>query len=67
MVHSQQKLRGIHVPGRRRHFGTISDDVLRQLGSGKLQVRQKPGPTNALGLVKLIFPEYNVYLHQYTV
>jgi murein L,D-transpeptidase YcbB/YkuD len=44
--------------------GSISDDVLQQLAAGKLQVRQKPGPTNALGLVKLIFPnEYNVYLH----
>ena len=42
----------------------ITDDVLRQLSSGKLQVRQKPGPSNALGLVKLMFPnEYNVYLH----
>jgi len=44
--------------------GRISDDVLEQLRSRKLQVRQKPGPTNALGLVKLIFPnEHNVYLH----
>ncbi len=44
--------------------GDISDDVLAQLRAGKLAVRQKPGPTNALGLVKLIFPnEYNVYLH----
>jgi L,D-transpeptidase YcbB len=44
--------------------GTISDEVLEQLRAGKLAVRQKPGPTNALGLVKLIFPnEYNVYLH----
>jgi len=44
--------------------GTISDDVLAQLRVGKLSVRQKPGPTNALGLVKLIFPnEFNVYLH----
>ena len=44
--------------------GTISDDVLGQLRSGKLAIRQKPGPTNALGLVKLIFPnEHNVYLH----
>ncbi len=44
--------------------GNISDDVLAQLRAGKLMVRQKPGPTNALGLVKLIFPnEYNVYLH----
>jgi L,D-transpeptidase YcbB len=44
--------------------GNISDDVLAQLRAGKLAVRQKPGPTNALGLVKLIFPnENNVYLH----
>jgi L,D-transpeptidase YcbB len=43
---------------------TIDDDVLQQLRAGKLAVRQKPGPANALGLVKLIFPnEYNVYLH----
>ena len=44
--------------------GPISDDVLAQLKAGKLAVRQKPGPANALGLVKLIFPnEFNVYLH----
>ncbi len=44
--------------------GEISDEVLAQLRAGKLAVRQKPGPANALGLVKLIFPnEFNVYLH----
>jgi L,D-transpeptidase YcbB len=44
--------------------GAISDDVLAQLKAGKLAVRQKPGPANALGLVKLMFPnEFNVYLH----
>jgi murein L,D-transpeptidase YcbB/YkuD len=44
--------------------GEISDDVLSQLQSGKLSVRQKPGPNNALGLVKLMFPnEHHVYLH----
>jgi len=43
---------------------TVSDDVLAQLQAGKLAVRQKPGPNNALGLVKLMFPnEYHVYLH----
>jgi murein L,D-transpeptidase YcbB/YkuD len=43
---------------------TISDDVLAQLRAGKLMVRQKPGPKNALGLVKLMFPnEHSVYLH----
>jgi len=44
--------------------GLISDDVLAQLRAGQLGVRQKPGPKNALGLVKLMFPnEYAVYLH----
>lgn len=44
--------------------GVISDDILAQLRAGKLTVRQKPGPTNSLGLVKFLFPnEYNVYLH----
>jgi len=44
--------------------GAISDEVLAQLQAGELAVRQKPGSNNALGLVKLIFPnEHNVYLH----
>jgi len=44
--------------------GRISDEVLAGLKSGHLRVRQKPGPNNSLGLVKLIFPnEDNVYLH----
>ena len=43
--------------------GPINDKVLGQLKSGKLHVRQKPGPTNSLGLVKLIFSnDDNVYL-----
>jgi len=44
--------------------GAIDDDMLARLRAGKLAVRQKPGPTNSLGLVKLIFPNsHNVYLH----
>jgi len=44
--------------------GPVSAEVLEQLRTGKLAVRQKPGPTNSLGLVKLIFPnQNNVYLH----
>jgi murein L,D-transpeptidase YcbB/YkuD len=44
--------------------GTVSADVLAQLRSGKLLVRQRPGPANSLGLVKFMFPnEHNVYLH----
>jgi L,D-transpeptidase YcbB len=44
--------------------GHVSDQVLAELKSGKLHVRQKPGPKNSLGLVKLIFPnDDDVYLH----
>ena len=44
--------------------GAVSDEVLAELQAGKLSVRQKPGPNNALGLIKLMFPnEYHVYLH----
>jgi len=44
--------------------GVVSNDILSQLRSGSLSIRQKPGPKNALGLVKFIFPNhYNVYLH----
>ena len=44
--------------------GAVSDEVLAELQAGKLTVRQKPGPNNALDLVKLMFPnEYHVYLH----
>lgn len=43
---------------------TVSDDVLRELRLGTLSIRQKPGPKNALGLIKFMFPNsYNVYLH----
>jgi murein L,D-transpeptidase YcbB/YkuD len=50
--------------GRLITAGAISDAVLAQLRTGKLTVRQKPGPKNSLGLVKLMFPnEHHVYLH----
>jgi len=44
--------------------GVVNEEVLAQLRAGKLMVRQKPGPKNALGLVKFIFPnDQNIYLH----
>jgi L,D-transpeptidase YcbB len=39
-------------------------DNLALLRQGALRVRQRPGPRNALGLVKFMFPNaHNVYLH----
>lgn len=44
--------------------GVISDSILEELRTGKLTIRQKPGPANSLGLVKFIFPNtHDVYLH----
>jgi murein L,D-transpeptidase YcbB/YkuD len=42
----------------------VSPEVLEGIKSLHLMVRQKPGETNSLGLVKIIFPNPdNVYLH----
>jgi murein L,D-transpeptidase YcbB/YkuD len=42
----------------------VSPEVLEGIKSFHLMVRQKPGKTNSLGLVKIIFPNSdNVYLH----
>jgi murein L,D-transpeptidase YcbB/YkuD len=38
--------------------------MMQQIRSGALVVREPPGPENALGLVKFIFPnEHHVYIH----
>lgn len=44
--------------------GNVTPDLLQQIRAGKLTVRQPPGPDNAMGLVKFVFPnEYHVYIH----
>jgi murein L,D-transpeptidase YcbB/YkuD len=41
-----------------------SADSVAALEAGSLRLRQKPGPRNALGNAKFLFPNrYNVYLH----
>jgi L,D-transpeptidase YcbB len=43
---------------------SANDDLVEGLRSGKYSIRQKPGPNNALGLIKFMFPNsYSVYLH----
>ena len=43
---------------------SVNDDLVAGLRSGKYAIRQKPGPTNALGLIKFMFPNsHSVYLH----
>jgi len=52
------------------HFGASARPLpptpenIAKLRAGQLQLRQRPGPQNALGLVKFIMPNaHNVYLH----
>ncbi|HEV2425318.1 MAG TPA: L,D-transpeptidase family protein [Terriglobia bacterium] len=50
--------------GRAIGSGPVTDEQLKDLEAGRLEIRQKPGPNNSLGLVKFLFPnEYSVYLH----
>jgi L,D-transpeptidase YcbB len=42
----------------------INNFNAQQIEHGGLQVREKPGPKNSLGLVKFMFPnQYDIYLH----
>jgi L,D-transpeptidase YcbB len=44
--------------------GIVNPEIENRLRSGDLRVRQKPGPKNALGLIKFEIPSpYDVYLH----
>jgi len=42
----------------------VTPAVLAELAAGTVRLRQRPGPDNALGLIKFMLPNaYNVYLH----
>jgi murein L,D-transpeptidase YcbB/YkuD len=42
----------------------LSGGTLEKLARGELRIRQRPGPQNALGPVKFVFPNnQNIYLH----
>jgi L,D-transpeptidase YcbB len=52
------------VDGDGRVVATLSEANLGAVLSGKLRIRQRPGPKNALGDIKFIFPNNeNIYLH----
>jgi L,D-transpeptidase YcbB len=47
-----------------RNDQSVDDTVLDDLRRGRLGLRQTPGPHNALGAVKFLFPnDHSVYLH----
>ncbi len=51
-------------PGDEARAVALTAENLAQLRQGRLRVRQRPGPKNALGLVKFVFPnDNNVYMH----
>jgi murein L,D-transpeptidase YcbB/YkuD len=51
-------------PGDDSGVAAATPENLRLLAAGKLRLRQRPGPNNALGRVKFMFPNrHNVYLH----
>jgi murein L,D-transpeptidase YcbB/YkuD len=42
----------------------VTPESVARLSRGALRLRQRPGPRNALGLVKFVFPnDANVYMH----
>jgi len=42
----------------------VDNVTAEQIDRGGVQVREKPGPKNSLGLVKFMFPnQYDIYLH----
>ena len=48
--------------GARRY--PVTEENLQRVIAGTLRLRQRPGPRNALGNVKFVFPNaYNVYVH----
>ena len=54
----------VDTSGRIVDEGAITEDTKDQLRSGRLMLRQKPGPENSLGLLKFEMPNpYDVYLH----
>ena len=59
-------LRNEIIPGMRKSSSYLARHNMEITGyrGGLPVVRQKPGPSNALGLVKFLFPNsYNIYLH----
>jgi L,D-transpeptidase YcbB len=53
-----------NASGKALDTAQVTPEEIQLLRAGKLSVRQRPGPKNALGSVKFMFPNtYLVYLH----
>lgn len=52
------------VNGAGQAVTTLSEEHLNAVLSGQMRLRQRPGPRNALGDIKFVFPNHsNIYLH----
>jgi murein L,D-transpeptidase YcbB/YkuD len=61
---TKENLEVVRVSGKRVEVIDPQDIDWKSVGESDIQLRQKPGDGNSLGLVKFIFPNrYNVYLH----
>jgi len=61
---TRENLEVVRVSGKRVEVIDPEDIDWKNVGESDIQLRQKPGDGNSLGLVKFIFPNpYNVYLH----
>jgi murein L,D-transpeptidase YcbB/YkuD len=61
---TRQNLEVVRVSGNRAEVIDPADVDWENVGESDIQLRQKPGDGNSLGLVKFIFPnKHNVYLH----
>jgi murein L,D-transpeptidase YcbB/YkuD len=60
----RQNMEIVRGPGDNAQQVETAADNLGLLRRGTLRIRQRPGPHNALGLVKFVFPnQENVYMH----
>jgi L,D-transpeptidase YcbB len=61
---SSLNLELVNASGTVIRSGNVTPAMLQQVRSGKLIVREPPGPENGMGLVKFIFPnQHDVYIH----
>jgi murein L,D-transpeptidase YcbB/YkuD len=61
---TRENLEVVRVSGKHVEVIDPQDIDWENVGESDIQLRQKPGDGNSLGLVKFIFPNrYNVYLH----
>ena len=61
---TRQQMEVVAGPGDDARPLAVGPATLEALAAGAVRVRQRPGPHNALGLVKFVFPNReNVYMH----